>query len=556
MKNVDWQIKTLILSSILMWCWLPSAGAVVDIDVEMRLNDGGFISYDHFKAELYMNNLGGMTPGATIFGILEVLGEFFFWPSFSEDVDFEIHDIHPDESHILFLEFDFENIDEFVPFGPMVFWGAWFLDMNAWNYDFQEFWLDSAHKWTPTPMPTDTPIPPTPTPMPTDTPINPTSTPMPTDTPVDPTSTPMPTDTPIPPTPTPMPTDTPIPPTSTPMPTDTPIDPTSTPMPTDTPIDPTSTPMPTDTPIDPTSTPTTTPTLTPTPIPAPGDLVATDPIVGNMRFVPAGTFTQGSPGMEPCRWEEEGPQFTHILTKSIVVMETEVSRQMWANLQAVQGTLPDDPSIQAISPGPNYPVQSNTWYESVLFANLLSLQNGFTRCYYTDAGYTIPVTASNYTTEPIYCNFDAEGYRLPTGGEWEYFTRAGTSGPFSCDEPYYNFSNCDSSTPGTHQTLENYCVYCVNSSDRTAVVGSKLPNPWNLNDVHGNVHEWCWDWYAAYPTETVTDYVGPDSGSSRVYRGGGWYGGARYCRSASRYGNSPSYASSILGLRVVRTVSS
>ncbi len=82
MKNFDWCIKTMILASILMCCWLPSADAGVDIDVDMRLNDGGFISFDHFKAELYLNNHGAMTPGAAIFGILEVLGEFFFWPSF------------------------------------------------------------------------------------------------------------------------------------------------------------------------------------------------------------------------------------------------------------------------------------------------------------------------------------------------------------------------------------------------------------------------------------------------------------------------------------------
>ena len=477
MKNFDWRIKTLILSSILMLRWLPPACAVVDIDVEMRLNDGGFISYDHFKAELYMNNSGEMTPGATIFGILEVLGEYFFWPSFSEEVDFEIHDIHTDESHVIFLEFDFPDIDEFIPFGPMVFWGAWFLDMETWNYDFQEFWLDSAHKWTPTPMPTSTPISPTPTPVPTGTPS------------------------------------------------------------------------------DPTSTPTNTPTSTP--IPAPGDLFAIDPIVGNMRFVPAGSFTQGSPNTEPCRYDSEGPQFTHILTRNLAVMETEVSRLMWAGLKAVQGTLPNDPSNETYSPGPNYPVQQNTWYVSLLFANLLSLQNGFTRCYYTDAGYTIPVTASNYTTGPFYCNFNADGYRLPTEGEWEYFARAGASGPFSCDEPYYNSGNCGSCTPGTHQTLEKYSVYCANNSGRTEVVGSKLPNPWNLKDVHGNVFEWCWDWYAdSYPTGTVTDCVGPGSGSYRVVRGGSWYSDAGRCRSAYRHGSTPSAAYDFLGLRLVRTVSS
>ncbi|MGB3977223.1 MAG: SUMF1/EgtB/PvdO family nonheme iron enzyme [bacterium] len=297
-------------------------------------------------------------------------------------------------------------------------------------------------------------------------------------------------------------------------------------------------------------------TPTPTPPPVSGDLYAIDPIVGNMRFVSAGSFTQGSSDTESCRHYEEGPQFTHILTRNIAVMETEVCRQMWADLKAVQGSLPNDPSNTFYSPTMDHPVQYSTWYESVLFANLSSLQNGFTRCYYTDAGYTIPVTASNYTTGPFYCNFNANGYRLPTEGEWEYFTRAGTSGPFSCDETAYTLGNCNSCEQGTHQTLEKYCVYCANDPGGTEVVGSKLSNPWNLKDVHGNMWEWCWDWYANYPTETVSDYDGPGSGSDRVLRGGSWDDDARCCRSAFRYMDSPSYASSFLGFRLVRTVSS
>ncbi|MGB3976847.1 MAG: hypothetical protein WBM02_10665, partial [bacterium] len=143
MKSNCWWVNICVVIGILIGCRLPAAMAAVNIDVDMRLNDGGFISYDHFKAELYMNNLEQPVSGATIFGILEILGEFFFWPSFSRDVDFSLMDIPPGETIVIFLEFDFENIDAFIPFGPMRFWGAWFLDMETWNYDFQEFWLDS-----------------------------------------------------------------------------------------------------------------------------------------------------------------------------------------------------------------------------------------------------------------------------------------------------------------------------------------------------------------------------------------------------------------------------
>lgn len=197
-------------------------------------------------------------------------------------------------------------------------------------------------------------------------------------------------------------------------------------------------------------------------------------------------------------------------------METEVSRQLWANLKAVRPTLPDDHSSVVGSPTMNHPVESS-WYEAVLFANLLSLRNGYTRCYYTDSGFTNPITSSNYTTGPFFCDFDATGYRLPTEGEWEYFTRAGTMTPFSCNEPNYPpfWQDCEGCPD--YPTLSQYCVYCFNSP--RAVVGSKLPNPWNLKDVHGNMYEWCWDWYGfTYPSGSATNYTGPFSGTERVMR--------------------------------------
>ena len=87
----------------------------------------------------------------------------------------------------------------------------------------------------------------------------------------------------------------------------------------------------------------------------------------------------------------------------------------------------------------------------------------------------------------------------------------------------------------------------------TTAVGSFKPNAWGLCDTHGNVWEWCQDWYGEYPTGSVTDPCGPGSGVYRVFRGGGWRHFARYCRSALRYRNAPGNRRGGLGLRLVRT---
>ncbi len=274
--------------------------------------------------------------------------------------------------------------------------------------------------------------------------------------------------------------------------------------------------------------------------------------VGNMKLISAGSFTQGSPSTEPCRLSIE-TQFLHNLTRTISVMGTEVTRGMWADLKTHQPSLPADQSDTYYSPTMNHPVQQVTWFEAVLFANLLSVQNGYVRCYYTDAGFTVPITSGDYTTGPFYCDFDADGYRLPTEGEWEYFARAGTIGPFSCDESLYDSVRCPSCSAGTFPTLELYCVYCGINMGISAEAGSKLENPWGLKDVHGNVWEWCWDWAGTYPSGTANNYTGTESGSERIGRGGGFFDVAAACRSAVRAGNTPDGRGVTQGFRLVRT---
>lgn len=263
---------------------------------------------------------------------------------------------------------------------------------------------------------------------------------------------------------------------------------------------------------------------------------------------------QGSPPDEPCQDLDER-QFTHTLTRSVLVMEIEVTCQMWADLRLLQPSLPVDPADLSAGSGMTHPVQNNTWYEAVFFANLLSIERGLTRCYYKDAEFTVPVDISNYLSGSFFCDFDANGYRLPTEGEWEHFTRAGTTSPFSIDEPlFFVLGNCSSCTGGLLPDLESVAVFCANDSSETAAAGSKNPNPYGLRDIHGNVWEWCWDWYAeVYPAGSAFDYAGATSGSYRAFRGGCWNSPARQCRSANRFRSDPGFRDGGLGFRLLRT---
>lgn len=279
-----------------------------------------------------------------------------------------------------------------------------------------------------------------------------------------------------------------------------------------------------------------------------------DSIVGNLRWMPGGTFRQGTLLQEPGRDPDEGPLFQHNLSKDLAVMETEVTRRMWAELKAKQESLPEDPT-HFTAAGPEGPVDRVTWPEALLFANLLSRQQGLKQVYYADADLSTPIDFTNYRKGNPFPDWAAGGYRLPTEGEWEYFTRAGTTGPFSTAEPAYNTKVRNSCADGVLTALESVAWYCANAGTRTHEAGAKAANPWNLKDVHGNVLEWCWDWYADhYPDDTRTDYRGPDSGTHRVLRSGSWGNSPRNMRSGSRFSGDPTIASYHIGFRLVRSM--
>lgn len=232
---------------------------------------------------------------------------------------------------------------------------------------------------------------------------------------------------------------------------------------------------------------------------------------------------------------------------------------MWADLKAVQPTLPDDPSDPAYSATMAHPVQQVTWYEAILFANLLSKQQGLTPCCYVDETFTTVVDETNYISDGVFFNYFADGYRLPTDAEREYAARAGTTGAFSMHEPNYSINTCVTCEPNPPlNVLDDIAWWCGNSDTGSGPmahpVGTKLPNPWGLYDMHGNVLEWCWDWFGEYPSGSVTDPTGPITYISRVMRGGSWLSPALFVRSAARGSFTADRRLNDIGFRLVRTI--
>jgi formylglycine-generating enzyme required for sulfatase activity len=132
-----------------------------------------------------------------------------------------------------------------------------------------------------------------------------------------------------------------------------------------------------------------------------------------------------------------------------------------------------------------------------------------------------------------------DSYRLPTEAEWEYAC-GGSSRETYC----FGSNDCD---------LHHYAWFTENSEGQTHPVGQKRPNAWGLYDMHGNVWEWCEDWYGSYPGGMVNNPRGPSSGINRVNRGGSWSSRSCHCRSSSRNKNSPLSRYCDVGFRLVRT---
>jgi len=236
--------------------------------------------------------------------------------------------------------------------------------------------------------------------------------------------------------------------------------------------------------------------------------------IENMVWIPAGRFTMGSPESDRGRLAVEGPQTRVTLTQSFWMGKYEVTQ---GEYEAVMGENPSQ--FNGVRGETDYgidrnrPVETVTWFDVVGYCQRLTEQEG----------------AAGHLPE-------GWEYRLPTEAEWEYACRAGTTTRYSFGDALECSDDCEPCG-----LLEQYMWWCGNKKPfETKRVGLKLPNLWELHDMHGNVWEWCQDWWSGLPGGSVTDPKGPESGSSyRVIRGGYWYGAARGCRSAYRAGCLP-----------------
>ncbi|MFA6293661.1 MAG: formylglycine-generating enzyme family protein [Victivallales bacterium] len=215
-----------------------------------------------------------------------------------------------------------------------------------------------------------------------------------------------------------------------------------------------------------------------------------------LALIPAGKFVMGSPETEKDRLVFEGPQHPVTISKAYYIGVTEVTQGQY---EAVMGKNPSSFKF------PDNPVENVLWKEAAEFCENLSEK----------------------TKKKV---------RLPSEAEWEYACRAGTA-------TLYSFRG----------NLADYAWFNDNAGKKTHPVGLKKPNPAGLYDMHGNVWEWCSDWYEEkyYANAKTVDPQGPDTGKKRSLRGGSWTARPQRCSTAVRGGGDPAERAKYIGFRVV-----
>ena len=281
----------------------------------------------------------------------------------------------------------------------------------------------------------------------------------------------------------------------------------------------------------------------------------TSPSGVELVWVPGGTFIMGSPETEEGRQPDERPH--EVTVGPLYVMRTEVTQQLWARV--MDGAQPARDRIyrygdetyscgtyEGISlVGSTFPVMCVSWYESVAFANRLSVAEGLAPAY--------TVSGNKVTAD-----WSAPGYRLLTEAEWEHAAVAATGARFagaSSADDVCEAANLSDAEAGARFGLSEGEVFpCSDGEPGLADVGRYRPNELGLHDMTGNVWEWVWDSYAPYPEGPVSDPRPSLAGSGRVIRGGGWPTYPRYARVADRVEEAPEALNHDLGLRLGRAV--
>jgi formylglycine-generating enzyme required for sulfatase activity len=262
------------------------------------------------------------------------------------------------------------------------------------------------------------------------------------------------------------------------------------------------------------------------------------------QYVPATVFSMGSPVSELGRSANEA-QVSVTLTRPYFVSSTEVTEDQWRSLTG--GLNPS--ALNCV----DCPVENLDWYSAVAFTNALSESEGLDACY-TLTGCANPTSGwfdgvHTGCTGATYVGATCTGYRLLTEAEWEHAARAGTTTATYLGNLTGVIGNCST----TQAALDPIAWWCRNSENRKRSVATRVPNPFGLYDMLGNVWEFTYDFFQ--PTRTGgVDPTGPTTGTQRTHRGGGYNYYAENVRSAQRGAMNLTGRLSWVGIRVARTL--